>query len=271
MVISGQQPEREPSIRIRAAKGSIRVEAASLFSHGDDAYVENVIKRLFQLHAVEVIDVDRRHQALVIDYDPVALPVDAALRNFSNVLQSKPCASPLDHLLRRSCGSVTRVERRRNGASEHFVVGSDGTDLRLSTPGSETGAHHGWFGRLVNLALGSACFGMSIVGIMTPFVPTMPFVLATGYFLANSSPMLHELFRRSPLFGEMLCDWEEHGGWRMATKLKLFELMAIVWGATLAIAGFSWPLVVVMGLMSSISIVTILRVRTISDDGGCQN
>lgn len=43
------------------------------------------------------------------------------------------------------------------------------------------------------------------------------------------------------------------------------NLMALVWGITLAIAGFSWPLVIVMGLMSSISIVTILRMPTISD------
>jgi len=119
--------------------------------------------------------------------------------------------------------------------------------------------------RLVNLALGAGSFLMSIVGIMTPFVPTMPFVLATGYFLAGSSPLLHAMFTKSPLFGEMLRDWKELGGWRLRTKLKLLVLMAGVWGITLAIVEVSAPLIVTMGAVSSISVIAILRVRTVSD------
>jgi uncharacterized membrane protein YbaN (DUF454 family) len=92
----------------------------------------------------------------------------------------------------------------------------------------------------------------------------MPFVLATGYFLANSSTTLHKLFCRFPLFGEMLCDWEDYGGWKMATKVKLYVLMLCAWGITLAITGFSWPLVIVMGMVSGISIVTILKVPTVT-------
>ena len=46
--------------------------------------------------------------------------------------------------------------------------------------------------RLVNLAAAGGCFVMSIVGVITPGIPTVPFVLATGYFLARSSPALHE-------------------------------------------------------------------------------
>jgi len=105
---------------------------------------------------------------------------------------------------------------------------------------------------------------MSIVGILTPFVPTMPFVLATGYFLANSSETMHKLFRRSPLFGEMLADWEELGGWRMRTKLKLFALMVLVWVVTLALTGFSLPFFLTIVALSSISIVVILRVPTVA-------
>jgi uncharacterized membrane protein YbaN (DUF454 family) len=172
--------------------------------------------------------------------------------------------SPLAGLLHQAHGPVRRVDRRRTAEGDDFAIGIDSS---RPSPARETGVQHDRVQRIVNLGLGVVSFGMSIVGIMTPFVPTMPFVLATGYFLANSSPRLHDLFRRSPLFGEMLTDWEERGGWRVTTKLKLFGLMAFLWGVTLAIAGFYWPFVIVMGLMSSISIVTILRVPTISDAG----
>jgi uncharacterized membrane protein YbaN (DUF454 family) len=267
MLPSRRSADEDSSVRIRAEQGSVRVEAAALFLERGEAHLENLIKRLFQLPAVRTIDVDRGRQSVVIDYDPGLLPVEAALRSFSDALQGRPCDSPLERLLRRSPGSVRRVDRRRNGRGDEFVVRRESGDPRLPAALRETGAHHETVRRLVHLALGGACFVMSVVGIMTPFVPTMPFVLATGYFLSNSSATLHGLFLRSPLFGEMLTDWEERGGWRVATKTKLFGLMAFLWGLTLSIAGFSWPLVVVGGLMSGISVVTILRVPTVSAAG----
>ena len=50
---------------------------------------------------------------------------------------------------------------------------------------------------MANLAAAGGCFVMSIVGVITPGIPTVPFVLATGYFLARSSPGLHQRFRNS--------------------------------------------------------------------------
>jgi uncharacterized membrane protein YbaN (DUF454 family) len=247
----------DSNVQIRAAKGRIRIEAQSLFADQSDTYLETLINRLIRLPAVQSIDVDRRRRAVVIGYDAALLRVDAALRSFSDALRAPMVASRLAPVLPRSLRSYRDVDRLRIRVGEGFDIGAEKS--------IETGSNPPRIRRLFNLTLGTACFGMSVVGIMAPFVPTMPFVLATGYFLANSSPTLHGLFRRSPLFGEMLCDWEECGGWRMTTKLKLFALMAFLWCVTLAIAGFSWPLVIMMGLMSGISILTIVRVPTIAD------
>jgi uncharacterized membrane protein YbaN (DUF454 family) len=254
-------------VRIRAREGSIRVEAAALFSVRGNADLENLMTRLFQVPAVQSIDIDRRNWTIAIDYDPRCLPVERALQSFSDALQGPAMESPLERLLHQSRGLVRRVDRQPGRVGDAFVIGIDGIDSTLPITLRDTQSLHERVRRLVNLGLGCGCFVMSIVGIMTPIVPTMPFVLATGYFLANSSPTLHELFRRSPLFGEMLTDWEERGGWRTTTKLKLYGLMVFLWGVTLVIAGFSWPLVITMGLVSSISIITIARVPTISDAG----
>lgn len=240
------------------------MEAAPLFAAQSGALLENLIKRLFQLPAVRTIDIDRGRRSVVIDYDANVLRVEAALRSFSIALQVSVRDSPLDRLLQRSYCSVRRVERRLDKVGDQFTVRLEPIECKPTPSLRERGTYHERLRRLAYLALGAGSFVMSVVGIMTPFIPTMPFVLATGYFLAASSPTLHDLFRRSPLFGEMLCDWEEHGGWRPATKLKLVGLMVFVWAATLVILGFSWPLVITMGVMSSISIITILRVPTIS-------
>jgi len=73
--------------------------------------------------------------------------------------------------------------------------------------------------RIVNLAAAGGCFVMSIVGVVTPGIPTVPFVLATGYFLARSSPSLHNRFKNSPFFGQMVRDYEDRGGIRRSTKV----------------------------------------------------
>jgi uncharacterized membrane protein YbaN (DUF454 family) len=242
------------------------VEARSLFSPPDDSHLEKLITRLFRLEAVQTVDVDRRGAAVVINFDNRLLSGRTALQSFSAALREPGPRLPLGRLVWPSSGPVQRIACRPEGVSDNGTGNLVVVPLAASAPARTTGPHHQRIHRLVNLLLGGACFGMSIVGIMTPFIPTMPFVLATGYFLANSSPRLHELFRRSPLFGEMLTDWEERGGWRIVTKLKLYGLMIFLWSVTLTITGFSWPLVIIMGLVSSISIVTIFRVPTISDD-----
>jgi uncharacterized membrane protein YbaN (DUF454 family) len=288
----------------------VRVEAATLFSPGDDAYLHDLVARLFRSRAVQAVDVERGHRAFVIRYDPALDRAESALRLFAEALDVPSGDLPLRESLKLIPGPVRRVERRRanfqrNQALAH--TGPVGAGLRPVTPVARPGstvresialapddqptiilepedlivsydrlealppalarlgspAH---WPRVVNLVLGGASFVMSVVGILLPFVPTMPFVLATGYFLALASPRLNDLFRRSPLFGEMLCDWEDFGGWRLRTKLKLFGLMAFVWGVTLAIVGVSPGLVISMGLVSSISVVVILRVPTVSEN-----
>jgi uncharacterized membrane protein YbaN (DUF454 family) len=179
-----------------------------------------------------------------------------------------PSAAPV-----AESGSITHENRVAKPAADQTIIILEPEDIIISydlpdplLPAMARFGSPARWPRIVNLILGGVSFVMSIVGILTPLVPTMPFVLATGYFLALASPRLNEMFRRSPLFGEMLCDWEEFGGWRLRTKLKLFALMALVWGVTLAIVGVSPALVISMGLVSSISVIVILRVATVSDE-----
>jgi uncharacterized membrane protein YbaN (DUF454 family) len=120
------------------------------------------------------------------------------------------------------------------------------------------------FHRAANLTAAGGCFVMSIIGFWTPGIPTVPFVLATSYFLARSSPVLHEKFRRSRLFGQMVRDWEERGGLRLETKIKLVAITFAIFGVTIAISGFSLPLLIVMGTMIAISLFVVLRLPTVN-------
>jgi hypothetical protein len=116
----------------------------------------------------------------------------------------------------------------------------------------------------MNLAAAGGCFAMSIVGLVVPGIPTVPFVLATSYFLARSSPALHERFRRSRMFGTMVRDWEQYGGLQLGTKLKLVAVTFVLIGVTIAIAGASLPILIVMGVVTAVSLYIVIRIPTIS-------
>jgi hypothetical protein len=117
--------------------------------------------------------------------------------------------------------------------------------------------------RMANLAAAGGCFVMSIVGVITPGIPTVPFVLATGYFLARSSPGLHQRFRNSRFFGTMISDYEDHGGLRWTTKFKMIVFTVGLMVLTVVIAGATLPLLIGVGLMGTIGIYLLGRIPTV--------
>ncbi|MFN0053469.1 MAG: YbaN family protein [Planctomycetales bacterium] len=120
--------------------------------------------------------------------------------------------------------------------------------------------------RLGYLAAAGGCFALSVVGLVTPGIPTVPFVLATSYFLVRSSPTLNERFRRSRLFGQMVRDWQAYQGMRLATKLKIVAITLGLMGITLIVVAGSPLLLVVAVVMGAFGSWLVLRVKTVPAD-----
>src|SRR5262245_50893906 len=77
--------------------------------------------------------------------------------------------------------------------------------------------------RVYYLALAGGSFTLTLVGLVVPWIPTVPFLLATSYYLARSSRRLSRRLARSWFFGPILTDLEKLGGLR-PIKLKLVGL-----------------------------------------------
>ena len=86
------------------------------------------------------------------------------------------------------------------------------------------------------MALGFLFVGIAILGIILPVLPTTPWVLLAAYFFARSSKRLSHWLRRSPYFGHLIRDWEQHRGIRRPVKAFAVTLVALVIGYTV---GFS--------------------------------
>jgi uncharacterized membrane protein YbaN (DUF454 family) len=151
----------------------------------------------------------------------------------------------------------------RNGLAIRYLPHRDGT--RLDTHPKTVVIVQGWR-RVANLAAAGGCFFLSFVGLVTPGIPTVPFVLATSYFLVRSSPALDERLRRSRLLGQLVRDWTAYNGMRPSTKRNVVLLTLTIMGGTLVFVEPSAPILIVIGVMGTLGVSVILLTRTVPED-----
>jgi uncharacterized membrane protein YbaN (DUF454 family) len=113
--------------------------------------------------------------------------------------------------------------------------------------------------RLAYVAMAGGAFAMTLVGLVVPGVPTVPFLLATSYYLARSSPRLNDRLRRTSFFGPILQEWEQQGGLSPLSKEKLTGLTLAIVGVTIVLAPLTPVSLVVILIISSLSIYGIAR------------
>ncbi|MBX9788944.1 MAG: YbaN family protein [Pirellulales bacterium] len=155
--------------------------------------------------------------------------------------------------------AVVSKGRLLTAVNERLTALLNGPELSNTAPLLATGAT-----RITYLAAGMGCLAMSGLGLVMPGLPTVPFVLATSYFFVRSSPRLDRRLRQSRLFGQMLRDWDEHGGIRprakisaIAFSLTLSTVMVLVIQPTLGT--FS-----LIAIGTGIGIALILRIPTVN-------
>lgn len=123
--------------------------------------------------------------------------------------------------------------------------------------------------RLLLVVAGLASVGMAYLGAILPGLPTTPWVLLASYCFARSSPRLQRWLKRSPVFGRLLHDWEEHRGIRKS--VKIVAVVVVVTVVTLSITLSSLPVWVkcVIGGLAIVGISVIVGVvPTIREPAG---
>src|SRR5262245_16318568 len=114
-----------------------------------------------------------------------------------------------------------------------------------------------------------ASVGMAYLGAILPGLPTTPWVLLAGYCFARSSPRLEGWLKRSPIFGKLLRDWDEHRGIRGWVKVVAVCLVVTVVGLSIALGGLPVWVKWVIGGLALVGISTIVFVvPTIKNERG---
>lgn len=73
---------------------------------------------------------------------------------------------------------------------------------------------------------GILALGFAIIGIVTPILPTVPFLLLAAFFFSRSSERLHHWLLRHPVLGPPIENWNRSGA--ISSRAKLFATGSMI-------------------------------------------
>ena len=120
--------------------------------------------------------------------------------------------------------------------------------------------------RLMCMALAGGAFSMTLVSLVVPGIPTVPFLLATSFYLARSSPRMNERLRRTAFFGSILREWEGQGALSAASKGKLILLTGTIVVVTVILAPLTPLALGLILVISSLSVYGVTRIPALTSD-----
>lgn len=82
---------------------------------------------------------------------------------------------------------------------------------------------------------GSLSLILGLIGIVLPFLPTVPFVLLAAFCFARSSPAAHRWLTTHRIFGPMIDDWAREGAINPRAKKAATLSIAAVFGISIAL------------------------------------
>ena len=152
----------------------------------------------------------------------------------------------------RSFESLLAQEKKRTSPQKHWE--GSGTEVASGPK------------RVMYLVLAGGAFTMTLVGLVVPGIPTVPFLLGTSYFLARSSRRLNEWLSESILFGSIVSEWKEHGALSESSKVKLLALTAVIVSVAIVFGPLSLVGIVFLLVVSCVSVYGIVRLPSLPDE-----
>jgi uncharacterized membrane protein YbaN (DUF454 family) len=89
------------------------------------------------------------------------------------------------------------------------------------------------------LVLGMIAFGLGVVGLLLPLIPSVPFFIAAAACFARAHRPLHDWMLRQRFLGPALHDWYRHRA--LPYWMKVFLIVATLVSFTFSIVLFARP------------------------------
>lgn len=123
-------------------------------------------------------------------------------------------------------------------------------------------------GRYSIVGLGVFFLLLGFMGVFTPIMPTMPFVLLAAVCFARSSPRFYNWLMNHQWFGPSLRDWKRTGGIRRKNKIWAIGLLGLTLSPTVV---FIVPIIGVKVLLAVIGLCVATFIATRPDPDSPNN
>lgn len=101
---------------------------------------------------------------------------------------------------------------------------------------------------------GTVALGLGAVGVVTPILPTVPFLLLAAFCFARSSQRLHDWLVAHPTFGPPIRDWQQRGAIGARAKRLATMSIAATFGISLVLRLPLWVLAVQAAILAAVLI-----------------
>jgi len=109
--------------------------------------------------------------------------------------------------------------------------------------------------RVAYIGAGTLFFGLAMVGIPLPLLPTTPFLLLSAWFYALSSKRFYSWLVNRRYFGKIIRNYHEKGG--VEKKVKIFAIV-LLWTTIILSATFAadqwWARILLFIIASGVTI-----------------
>ena len=123
--------------------------------------------------------------------------------------------------------------------------------------------------KVLFITIAVICVILGAIGIITPVLPTTPFLLLAAYLFAHSSPKMHKLLLENKVFGKYLSNYFNNEP--IPIKQKVYSIL-FLWlglGLTFYFADLQCWLIVLLifiGIAVSVHISMLGKYRKNADD-----
>ena len=108
--------------------------------------------------------------------------------------------------------------------------------------------------RVFFLVSGWICFGLGIIGVVLPVLPTTPFMILAAFLFARGSPRARKWLIEGTRFGPHITLWENQGAIAPAAKKLAIGVMALVFVVSVVLQAPIWVLIVQAACMGPAAI-----------------
>jgi uncharacterized protein len=237
-------PMSQPTI-VLLDERAIRIDFPCFFRNGDTAAHQDFLRRAFGLPQLVSVELDRSRGVAVLRLHPRKAGVAAVLNGLAESFDRSP-----------------ELFRTQAAFPGYFVLQQAAeSTVYARAPRPVTGLRRLFYGGLSAVSL-----GLGVIGVVTPLLPTTPFVIASSYCALRASPRLNQRLLRSRLFGPLLRDWHRHRALRASTKRRVLLFMVLVFALSVALIGLSWSSMAIALTVSLLSFGFMLRLPTVEHD-----